>query len=124
VRDAKPTLGEFIHDGKVRPGLFHATTGTLVAGMAALGRPVRIYGDMVDVLTSQGDYAKALEVEHLWNQLAQRHRFTLLCGYSAGHFGDPRNANDLCRICATHDGVRSNPEDVLGSFLVSRYRAA
>jgi hypothetical protein len=123
-RDAKDTLGKFIHDGKLRPHLFHATVGTLVEGMAAFGRPVRIYGEMVDVLASQGDYANALEVEHLWNQLAHRHRFTLLCGYSAGHFGDPRNAGDLCRICSAHSAVRSNPEDVLGSFLVSRYHAA
>jgi hypothetical protein len=124
VRDARELLGKFMLDGRIRPGLFHATVGTLVAGMAALRRPVRIYGDMVDLLTAQGDYANALELEGLWNQLARQHRFTLLCGYSAGHFGDPRNADDLCRTCAAHSAVQSSPEDVLGSFLVSRYHAA
>ena len=124
VRDAKHTLGKFMHDGKVRPRSFHATVATLVADIAAFGRPVRIYGDMVDVLAAQGDYANALEVEHLWSQLAHRHRFTLLCGYLAGHFGDPRNAGDLRRICAAHSAVRSNPDDLLGPFLVNRYHAA
>lgn len=124
VRDAKHTLSKFMLDGRIHSGVFHATVGTLVEGMAAFRRPVRIYSDVVNVLTAQGDYVNALEVERLWNQLAQRHRFTALCGYSAGHFGDPRNADDLCRACAAHSGVRSDPEDVLGSFLVSRYRAA
>jgi hypothetical protein len=124
VRDARQTLGRFMVDDRIRPGLFHATVGTLVEGMAAFRKPVRIYSDMVDLLTARGDYASALELEDLWNQLARQHRFTLLCGYSAGHFGDPRNADDLCRTCAAHSGVRSNPEDVLGSFLVGRYHAA
>jgi hypothetical protein len=124
VRAAKVTLDKFMDGGRISPTLFHATVGTLVEGMAACGRPLRIYGEMVDVLASQGDYANALELERLWNQLATRHRFTLLCGYAAGHFGNPRNAEDLCRICAAHDGVRSKPEDVLGAFLVSQYHAA
>lgn len=124
VRDAKDTLGTFMRHGAINPRLFHATVGTLMAGMSAYGRPVRAYGDMVDVLTSQGDYAAALELEHLWNELVDRHRFTLLCGYTAGHFGDPRNGEDLCRICRAHDGVRFSPQDLLGSYLVNRYHAA
>lgn len=124
VRDAKTTLGKFMQRGTIHSGLFQATVGTLVAGLSAYGRPVRIYGDMVDILTSQGDYAAALELEHLWGELVRRHGFTLLCGYMAGHFGDPRNGEDLCRICEAHHAMRSSPQDVLGSFLVSRYSAS
>jgi hypothetical protein len=124
VRDSTATLGKFTRGGTISPRLFHATVGTLVAGMSASGRRVRIYGDMVDILTSQGEYAAALELEHLWNELTQRHGVSLLCGYTAGHFGDPRNGEDLCRICDAHDAVRSSPQDVLGSFLVSRYCVA
>jgi hypothetical protein len=124
VRDAKGLLNKFMWLGRPHPRLFAASVETLVSGLAESGRPVRIYGEMVDVLAAQGDYAGALELEHMWHALAQRHRFTLLCGYTAGHFGDPRNAGDLRRICEAHTGVRSNPQDVLGSFLVSRHRAA
>jgi hypothetical protein len=124
VRDSTATLGKFMRGGTIAPGLFHATVGTLVAGMSAFGRRVRIYGDMVDILASQGEYAAALELEHSWNELAKRHGFILLCGYTAGHFGDPHNSEDLCRICGAHDAVRSSPQDVLGSFLVSRYCVA
>ena len=50
VRDSTATLGKFMRGGTIAPGLFHATVGTLVAGMSAFGRRVRIYGDMVDIL--------------------------------------------------------------------------
>jgi hypothetical protein len=124
VRDAKQTLSRFVSDGKIRRGMFFATVGTLVEGLAAFDRPLRIYGDMVDVLVAQGEYATAIELERLWNELATQHRFTLLCGYTAGHFGDPDNAEDLRQICAAHDEVRSHPSDVLGPFLVNRHNAA
>jgi hypothetical protein len=122
VRDAKQTLNTFVSDGKLRQGSFLATVGTLVNALAA--RPLRIYGEMVDLLAARGEYAVALQLERLWNKLADERQFTLLCGYMAGHFGDPRNAEDLRQICAAHGAVRSHPADVLGPFLVNRHNAA
>jgi hypothetical protein len=105
--------------------LFAATVEALVEGQTAFRtRPVRIYGEMVDVLAAERQYNAALELEELWNDLAKRHRFTLLCGYTAGHFGDPHNAADLRHICAAHSMVTVDPEDVLASFLVNRLDAA
>jgi hypothetical protein len=124
VRNATQTLDEFMIDGRLRTGLFFATVGTLVEGLTACRKPLRIYGEMVDLLAARGDYAAALELEDLWNELASEHRFTLLCGYTAGYFGDPRNAKDLRRICDAHSAVRSHPEDVLGPFLVARHYTA
>ncbi len=124
VRSAKDTLSAFMYHGRPHPQLFAETVGDLVSALANAGRPLRIYGEMVDVLAAQGDYAIALELEQLWNQLAEQHRFTLFCGYSATHFGDPRNAGDLRRICQAHTGVRAHPHDVLGSFLVNQHDAA
>jgi hypothetical protein len=120
VRNAKQMLNKFMVGDKPHPQLFSASVGTLVSGLAASGKPLRIYGEMVDVLAGRGQYAAACETEELWNELGRRRRFTLLCGYLAGHFGDPRNAGDLLRICTAHSRVRSDPEDVLGSFLMSR----
>jgi MEDS: MEthanogen/methylotroph, DcmR Sensory domain len=123
VRNVKETLNKFMVGDRPHPQLFAASVGTLVSGLAACGKPLRVYGEMVDVLAGRGQYAAACELEELWNELGRRRRFTLLCGYMAGHFGDPRNAGDLLRICTAHSGARSAPEDVLGSFLMSRYSA-
>ena len=124
VRDTHDTLKKFMVADRPHPRLFAATVEALVEGQAAFGRSVRIYGELVDVLAAQGNYRAAHELEELWNDLATRHRFTLLCGYTAGHFGDPQNAADLRRICVAHRTVAVDPEDVLASFLVKRLDAA
>lgn len=120
VRSAGAMLKTFMVGDRPHPQLFAETVGTLVARQAAFGSPVRVYGEMVDVLTAQGQYAAAFELEELWNELVPQHSFTMLCGYTAGHFGDSRNAADLRRICAAHSAVVADPHDVLGSFLVNR----
>jgi hypothetical protein len=52
---------------------------------------------MVDLLARDGHYAAATAVEELWNDLAGRHRFSLLCGY---HHGVERGGalGEVCRI--------------------------
>jgi hypothetical protein len=125
VCDVLDTLRTFMVRDKAHPGLFAETVGALVESQTAFrSGPVRIYGEMVDVLAAQGQYKAAHELEELWNDLAKRHPFTLLCGYTAGHFGDPQNAADLRHICAAHSMVAVDPEDVLASFLVNRLDAA
>ena len=106
------------------PRFFAASVGTLVQDLGACGKPLRIYGEMVDVLVGQGNYSAAAELEELWNDLGRGHRFTLFCGYMSGHFGDPRNTDDLERICTAHSHVRAEPDDVLGTYLVRRHSAA
>jgi hypothetical protein len=118
VRNAAETLRTFMRRDKPDAGLFQGTVEHLVSSLAARGKPLWIYGEMVDVLASQGEYAAAHELEGLWNTLGTRVEFTLFCGYSAAHFGDPRNAGALRRICASHSQVLSDPRDVLGSFLL------
>jgi hypothetical protein len=121
VRDADEVLMQFMVGDKPHPHQFFATVGSLIEAQSACGRPLRVYGEMVDVLIAQGQYAAALELEELWNGLADRHPFTLLCGYTSGHFGDPHSAADLRRICAAHGSIAVDPEDVLASFLVNRF---
>jgi hypothetical protein len=121
VRDAHDTLEKFMVGDKPHRPLFAATVGSLVEDQTASGRRVRIYGEMVDVLAGEGQYKAALELEQLWNEVAEQREFTLLCGYTAAHFGDPRNAEDLRQVCAAHSGVVSDPLDVLGSYLVNRH---
>jgi len=41
--------------------------------------------------------AAAIRLEMLWNQLAQTHSFSLLCGYSMGHFYKGVRQQDIHR---------------------------
>ena len=123
VRSAAHTLKKFMRPDGPDPRLFAASVGTLVSGLAAWGRPIRIYGEMVNVLAAQGEYAAAHELEEFWNTLGMQKELKLFCGYSAAHFGDPIHAEALRRICASHTEVLSSPDDVLGSFLVRARRA-
>ena len=122
VCDAAATLSAFMHRGVPDPERFEASVGALVRQLSSRGRRLLVYGEMVDVLATRGDFDAAGELEALWNQLAARHRFTLLCGYSAVSFGDPRSARALRDLCSAHSHVLSSPGDVLGAFLLGTYR--
>jgi hypothetical protein len=89
--------------------------------LVAHGRPVRVYGEMVDNLAVRGDYAHAILLESMWNALATRYTFTLFCGYSAISFGDPRRGDMLRKICAAHTHVSADDRDPLGAFLVATH---
>lgn len=103
------------------PRRFHSTIGVLVRQLAARGAPLRVYGELVDALAARGELDAALELEELWNDLIATVPLRLLCGYAAAHFGDAQGAAKLHRICRTHSRLRSNPRDVLGSFLLRNY---
>jgi hypothetical protein len=86
--DAAAALSQFMRNGMPDAARFNDTM-TPVIHQACRGRRnclIRAYGEMVDVLWKSGDTAAAIRLEMLWNQLAQTHSFTLLCGYSMGHF--------------------------------------
>lgn len=65
---------------------FHRTFGLLISQAAARGQPVRIFGEMVDLLVDQGRPAVAIELEELWNELTRQHNFTLFCTYQVSAF--------------------------------------
>jgi hypothetical protein len=122
VRDAWQTLGGLQWHERLDPVRFDVSVGRLVRTLVDRGRPLRIFGEMVDLLAGAGDHACAEQLEELWNGLARRHPFRLLCGYSAASFGNPRARGALRRMCDAHQHVRCDPADLLGGFLVDRAR--
>jgi hypothetical protein len=86
--DARETLNLFMANGTANPGLFRRTVGGLLtqARLNSGQRPLRAYGEMVDLLWKDGQEAVAIHLETLWNQLARNVDFELLCGYSIGNF--------------------------------------
>ena len=119
VADAGQTLDKFMRQDTPSPIAFDEVVGTIVNRMSA-GKRVWIYGEMVDVLASRGNYRGAQLLEDLWNLLGHRECFTLFCGYASGHFGDPRTAPALASICASHDHVHRKADDILAEFLLDQ----
>jgi hypothetical protein len=121
ILDAATTLARITRYGVVDRHLFMEQIGGLVGQLVAeTSAGVRIYGEMVELLAEEGDMRGAQQLEGLWNELSERQRFTLLCGYSAAHFADSRSLPALHAICGAHSRVQTNTSDLLGNWLVGR----
>ena len=116
--DAAATLETFLVNGRIDQKLFEDSVGTLVWALASSDRRLRIYGEMVDVLASTGDFRIALQLEARWNDLRAETPFTLFCGYSAENFGNPKLSETLQLTCLAHSHIRTNPRDPLATFLL------
>jgi hypothetical protein len=105
--DAEDTLSKFMTDDSVDEPLFEAVMHDVIerACGGRTGRTVRLYGEMVDVLWKRGQNVAAIKLEMLWNRLAGTHDFSLLCGYSMGHFY--KNVSAVEDICQHHTHVVS-----------------
>ena len=115
--DADELLRHLRRHGVIDALRFEAQVATVVERLAASG-PLRIYGEIVEVLAAEGDFAGAVKLEKLWNALARRYPITLMCGYSSAHFTTDPAA--LRSICETHDHICTAQDDTLGSYLLSR----
>jgi hypothetical protein len=103
--DAEDTLSLFMVGDEPNHELFETNMGRLIEQTLA-GRTqttIRAYGEMVDVLWKQGRCKSAIDLEILWNKLALKYRFSLLCGYSMGSFY--KQTQHLEEIAALHSEV-------------------
>ena len=100
--DARETLDRFMVDGMPDQQKFEEAVGALI-GEVRRGRPdcvIRAYGEMVDVLWRAGNARAATRLEVLWNDLAEKHPFSLLCGYSMGNFY--KETQGMQHVCDLH----------------------
>lgn len=97
--------------------LFRSTIGDI---LDRLPIPLRVYGEIVEVLAEEGNYGAACQLEEWWNELQRQRSFSLLCGYSAAHFADPAANSALRAICGAHTRVHCHSSDVLGSWLLDQ----
>ncbi len=103
--DAHETLEKILSDCVPDPQKFSDVVGNLVKRAADLGGGVRIFGEMVGVLCSRGNYDSAVKLEGLWNELRKRHRFSLFCGYSMSHLQHRDATARMGEICSGHTNV-------------------
>lgn len=78
--DAAATMGAFVDGEEVVWRAFNQNAGELVRNLRMRG-PLRVYGEIVDLLWSKGDREVALDLEMFWNRLQARVDFELLCSY-------------------------------------------
>ena len=100
--DADDVLNRFMVGNRPDAERFGDTiTPIVVKAAGTRKRLVRIYGEMVDVLWSDGREDAALSLETLWHQLIAARKCSLLCGYSSSVcHGEGFNA-----ICDRHSHV-------------------
>jgi MEDS: MEthanogen/methylotroph, DcmR Sensory domain len=107
VADADATLAAVLADGRPSPAAFEEVVGGLLDGLATRsgGRPVRVFGEMVDLLVERGERDVAVELERLWNEMLRRRDFSLLCGYRLDIFDRAAQTTALPEVCRAHSHV-------------------
>jgi len=133
--DATDTLSKFMVDGFPDEERFKEVIGAplALAASSVVGdrRRVAAFGEMVNILWATGNYEAALRLEQLWNQLADKHSFSLLCAYPISGFNSAKHTEAFLKICAEHSAVfpsesfsaMSREEDRLRSVSLLQHQA-
>jgi hypothetical protein len=104
--DAEDTMAEFMVEGWPEESLFMPMMDRILRPLSE-GRPVRVFGEMVALLWTQGQFRAALRLEELWNALIARQPFSLLCAYGITGFQGKEARESYRRVCAQHNHVHS-----------------
>lgn len=108
--DAHATLALFLAGDELSWERFERVIGRVIDELQARrpGKRLRAYGEMVDVLWRAGKRTTALELEEMWNRLAQTRAFALLCAYRTGPAlgtAERDGRDGLDAACAAHSHV-------------------
>jgi PAS domain-containing protein len=110
--DAAETLAKFMVGGGPDKQKFQESVGALVSQAAARTKPGRrlvAFGEMVALLWAEGKRDATVRLEELWNELAEKFTFDLLCGYPIGIFDRLEHRQLFFSICGEHTEV--NPAE-------------
>jgi anti-sigma regulatory factor (Ser/Thr protein kinase) len=100
--DAAKTLDRLVVNGEVDMSAFEHSVGEPVRGAIADGRPVHVYGEMVALLWRRGDVTAVLELERLWDELAERLGIGLFCGYPIAAVDVDGQRDGVLEVCGLH----------------------
>ena len=105
--DARNCLNRFMDGAVPNRERFERTMARVFARTSRMhgAAAVRAYGEMVDLLWKDGNTEGAIRLEDLWNELANRFQFSLLCAYAMGNFYRASDADQFRRICGQHSRV-------------------
>jgi len=102
--DARETLSAFMEGGRPNRDLFMSTVGRVFDKLLRKRSYliVRGYGEMVDLLWRDGKIDGAIALEKLWNELARRYSFSLLCAYTVDDRLKEAQTAAFQRACGQH----------------------
>lgn len=106
VLDAQKTLDLFMVGDTPHAESFESSVGRVIDDLLKNRSErtlIHAYGEMVDVLWKQGRMDGAIRLEMLWNRLATRCGFALLCGYAVENFYTKTKAFE--EVCRQHTHV-------------------
>jgi signal transduction histidine kinase len=107
--DAAETLSTFMVNGSPDAALFDAAMEHFLSSVraAAKGESPRLvlFGEMVNLLCSGGNFDAGLKLEQLWNDLGRRHSFHLHCAYQMNGFNREEQSQAFLNVCAEHSHV-------------------
>ena len=103
--DAAETLSQFTDHGRVDAKRFRSTVGERVREAAETGRELKAYGEMVALLWDEGHVLGAIELEKLWNRLAEEFHFSLFCAYHMHSVAGEEHTDALHEVCRLHTAV-------------------
>jgi CheY-like chemotaxis protein len=106
--DADEVLDRIMVGNEPDSVLFHATVDGLFerACQGGPARPIRAYGELVDVLWKGANPDGAIRLERLWNRVVTQGKLSLLCGYAVGNFSKPITSGPTFQtVCDHHDHI-------------------
>jgi signal transduction histidine kinase/CheY-like chemotaxis protein len=103
--DAAETLSKFMVGGSPEPASFNKVIGNVIESVADGRNCVRAFGEMVALLWAEGNYAAAIRLEQLWNDLQKNYSFSLFCAYPMNGFSGEKFIEPLTGVCTAHSRV-------------------
>jgi signal transduction histidine kinase/CheY-like chemotaxis protein len=103
--DAAETLSKFMVDGSPEPRRFTKVIGNVIESVTDGRNCVRAFGEMVALLWAEGNYAAAIRLEELWNDLQKNYSFSLFCAYPMNGFSGEKFVEPLTGVCTVHSRV-------------------
>lgn len=103
--DAAETLSKFMLNGAPEPARFKEVLGGVIAGVTDGRSRIKAFGEMVALLWAEGNYAGAIRLEELWNDLQKAHSFSLFCAYPMNGLSGEKLIEPHGSVCNVHSRV-------------------
>jgi CheY-like chemotaxis protein len=109
--DAAETLSTFMINNQPDPVRFLKVAGDLITAAAKAAKGERPHvvacGECAPLLWAQGNAEAAIQLEHLWDDIAKSYDVDVFCGYPVGSFQGEVGSHIFDRLCAVHSAVHS-----------------
>ena len=109
--DNAEAMSEFMVNDLPDPTRFYRVTGDLIKSTARSvnGESARVAacGECAPLLWEKGNAEGAVQLEHLWNEIARSYEVQVFCGYPLNSFQGRAGKHTFGRICAEHSAVLS-----------------